>query len=278
MQIVPKWRSFLILRNSLTQSATPYVALFHSTAPSFEKWKSKWNSPDARAQQPSKTYIKYVTRRKRADTRRALGNLLFGSGSSKLSFQDDSTRWDVDGKSGWSSEHADCSDCSGRKGRSKSSARRGGKLNKRSNCKDRRESLFDNFEEHPETIFEATFGNRRYTWSFMSRNDSSFHSSTTGFEWREHCSRSNNKKWDAESEGDDSEDESCVVGSFSDRKILGLPPSGTLKIEDVKIAFRLSALKWHPDKHQGPSQAMAEERFKLCVNAYKSLCSALSPV
>lgn len=102
--------------------------------------------------------------------------------------------------------------------------------------KDRRESFFDNFEEHPETIFEATFGNRRYSWSFMSRNDSSFHSSTTGFEWREHCSRSNNKKWDAESEGDDSEDESCVVGSFSDRKILGLPPSGTLKIEDVKIA------------------------------------------
>ncbi|RZC07614.1 hypothetical protein D0Y65_014744, partial [Glycine soja] len=59
--------------------------------------------------------------------------------------------------------------------------------------------------------------------------------------------------------------------------VLGLPPTGPLKIEDVKNAFQLSALKWHPDKHQGPSQAMAEEKFKLCVNAYKTLCNALSP-
>ncbi|KAK9949966.1 hypothetical protein M0R45_005473 [Rubus argutus] len=49
-----------------------------------------------------------------------------------------------------------------------------------------------------------------------------------------------------------------------------------LKTEDVKKAFHLSALKWHPDKHQGPSQEMAAEKFKLCVNAYSSLCNALS--
>ncbi|KAL5145889.1 hypothetical protein HKD37_06G015830 [Glycine soja] len=67
------------------------------------------------------------------------------------------------------------------------------------------------------------------------------------------------------------------LGSCSDRTVLGLPPTGPLKIEDVKNAFQLSALKWHPDKHQGPSQAMAEEKFKLCVNAYKTLCNALSP-
>ncbi|PNX79985.1 heat shock protein binding, partial [Trifolium pratense] len=42
--------------------------------------------------------------------------------------------------------------------------------------------------------------------------------------------------------------------SSSDRTILGLPPTGPLKIEDVKIAYHLSALKRHPDKHQGPSQ------------------------
>ncbi|KAJ6754702.1 CHAPERONE DNAJ-DOMAIN SUPERFAMILY PROTEIN [Salix purpurea] len=64
--------------------------------------------------------------------------------------------------------------------------------------------------------------------------------------------------------------------SHSDRTVLGLPPTGPLKIEDVKNAFRLSALKWHPDKHQDASLAVAEEKFKLCVNAYKSICDALA--
>ncbi|KAJ6744409.1 CHAPERONE DNAJ-DOMAIN SUPERFAMILY PROTEIN-RELATED [Salix purpurea] len=45
---------------------------------------------------------------------------------------------------------------------------------------------------------------------------------------------------------------------------------------DHACSFRLSALKWHPDKHQGASQAAAGERFKLCVDAYKSLCDALA--
>jgi len=38
--------------------------------------------------------------------------------------------------------------------------------------------------------------------------------------------------------------------------------------------FRASALKWHPDKHQGDSQTMASEKFKSCVEAYKSLSDA----
>ncbi|CAL1379866.1 unnamed protein product [Linum trigynum] len=58
---------------------------------------------------------------------------------------------------------------------------------------------------------------------------------------------------------------------------LGLPLSGPLEIEEVKNAFRESALKWHPDRsHQGDSQVAAAEKFKLCVSAYKSLSSALS--
>uniref|UniRef100_A0A453DJH8 J domain-containing protein n=1 Tax=Aegilops tauschii subsp. strangulata TaxID=200361 RepID=A0A453DJH8_AEGTS len=40
-------------------------------------------------------------------------------------------------------------------------------------------------------------------------------------------------------------------------------------------SFRASALRWHPDKHPGSSQAVAEEKFKLCVNAYNSLCTVL---
>ncbi|KAJ6761505.1 CHAPERONE DNAJ-DOMAIN SUPERFAMILY PROTEIN [Salix koriyanagi] len=83
------------------------------------------------------------------------------------------------------------------------------------------------------------------------------------------------REWDANRETE-SDNASYSVGSHSDRTILGLPLTGPLKIEDVKNAFRLSALKWHPDKHQGASQAAAGERFKLCVDAYKSLCDALA--
>ncbi|CAK9133564.1 unnamed protein product [Ilex paraguariensis] len=141
----------------------------------------------------------------------------------------------------------------------------------------RRETFFEDFDEHPERIFQATFGTRWYTWSFRLWEESSFQRSTPGSDWREHsnCTSSRSKEWDSTS-GTESEDESCTVGSCSERTILGLPPNGPLKIEDVKNAFRLSALKWHPDKHQGPSQDMAEEKFKHCVNAYKSLCNALS--
>ncbi|KAF2284328.1 hypothetical protein GH714_020534 [Hevea brasiliensis] len=164
----------------------------------------------------------------------------------------------------------------GKKRQVKSSARHRGKSHvKKMKRKFRRES-FSEDSDGCETFFQATFGKRWYTWYF---NESSYRGSTFGFDWREHPYWTNHrdKDWDARSETE-SVNESCSVGSFHDRTILGLPPSGPLRIEDVKDAFRMSALKWHPDKHQGPSQAMAEEKFKLCVNAYKSLCDALSSV
>ncbi|KAL2998590.1 hypothetical protein AAZX31_09G108100 [Glycine max] len=176
----------------------------------------------------------------------------------------------------------------------KSGQHSGGKPQKKSKRKIRRECFFEDFDGH-EQIFQATFGNKWYTWSFNNWRSSSSEHSTSGFEWREHSNRTN--KWKNESDTEHEDDDSCCEGSSSDRTVLGLPPTGPLKIEDVKNAIRLSALKWHPDKHQGPSQvdsqptlletqyhlqtvfldAMAEEKFKLCVNAYKTLCNALSP-
>lgn len=97
----------------------------------------------------------------------------------------------------------------------------------------RRES-FSEDSDGPERIFQATFGKRWYTWSF---NESSHRGSTFGFEWREQPNWTNHRDndWDARSESE-SDSEPCSVGSSHDRTILGLPPTGPLRIEDVKDA------------------------------------------
>ncbi|XP_004502898.1 uncharacterized protein [Cicer arietinum] len=268
MQIT-RWRNFLSMKNHIIPSVSHFSA-FHSTPCSCHKWKS---NPDIGGQKPSKNQIKFVTRQKRADAKKALKHLLYNSGSSKFSFEDKETKRKHDGNSG------DRSNSYSNNGQPKSGQRFGGKPQKKTTRKIRRESFCEDVDGHPEQIFQATFGNRWYTWSFSNMRGSSSEQSTYGFEWRENASRTN--KWktasDDENDDNDKDDNSCCVGSSSDRTILGLPPTGPLKIEDVKNAFRLSALKWHPDKHQGPSQAIAEEKFKLCLNAYKTLCSALSP-
>lgn len=49
--------------------------------------------------------------------------------------------------------------------------------------------------------------------------------------------------------------------------ILGITRSATL--DDIKKAYRQSALQWHPDKHQGNPEA--EARFKYISEAYQIL-------
>ena len=98
----------------------------------------------------------------------------------------------------------------------------------------KRESFSDD-ENHPETIFQATYGKRWYTWSFNAQRD--FYQDTpSGFEWREPSSgKDSNKSWENSSDIE-SDDEECTIGSCSDRKILGLPLTGPLNTEDVKKA------------------------------------------
>ncbi|GER37006.1 heat shock protein binding protein [Striga asiatica] len=118
-------------------------------------------------------------------------------------------------------------------------------------------------------MFHATFGKHGFTWTF--RPTGLPFDRTENFEWR-------NNRFDQE--GSESRkgygENSFAVGSYDDRKVLGLPTAGPLKIEDVKAAFRASALKWHPDKHQGLSKEDAEKKFKHCVDAYRSLCDSFS--
>lgn len=276
MQALPRCRSILILRNSVDFSVTQFAS-FHSTPVCNEKWKKNWNSDFKRGQQPSKNYARYATRQKRADTKRALKSLLFNCGDLGTAFQNEEQSWKAFETSSWDTDIGGNSNSSTRKGRPKSDSHRAQKIhNHRMRRKFRKGFLSEDEDDHPETIFHATFGNRWYTWSFNSWTGSS-QRSTPGFDWREnfHCMNDGREEREAASEAG-SEGETCGVGSHSDRAILGLPPNGPLKMKDLKNAFHLSALKWHPDKHQGPSQAAAEEKFKLCVNAYKSLCSALS--
>ncbi|XP_052196626.1 uncharacterized protein LOC127803983 [Diospyros lotus] len=273
MQVLPRprWRNLLILKTSWIQSSSSssaHLASFHSTPTTFDRRKTQSNF----------NHIRFETHQKRADTKSALKDLLLKSGSSKITFQDYFPR--MDGKANWNMEDVDYTDYSDKKNQSKSSARRFSKAqHKRMKHKFRREKLDDDFDEHPDPIFQAKFGTRCYTWSFKSWEQQSYsQNSTNGFEWREHSHWQNgrDKNWQNESDIETDDESSNFAGSSSDRRILDLPLQGPLNIDDVKNAFRISALKWHPDKHQGPSQAMAEEKFKLCVDAYRSLCSALS--
>lgn len=91
------------------------------------------------------------------------------------------------------------------------------------------DSFAEDVDGHPEQVFEAKFGNKWYTWSTNLRGSAS----EFGFEWRQHSSRTH--KWKSASDAECDDDSSCV-GSSSDRTILGLPPRGPLKIEDVKNA------------------------------------------
>ncbi|KAK9670560.1 hypothetical protein RND81_13G209300 [Saponaria officinalis] len=172
-----------------------------------------------------------------------------------------------------------CETDSTKKRRSKSEYVRAEKIhNHRMRRKFRKKTRNEDDDDYPETIFQATYGGRFYTWSFDSWNGTS-RCSSPQFDWREIFHRNNGgqEEWDTTYESEsESQEEAYNVGLPADRAVLGLSPKGPLKMKDVKNAFHLSALKWHPDKHQGPTQAAAAEKFKLCVSAYKSLCSALS--
>ncbi|XP_023771214.1 uncharacterized protein LOC111919887 [Lactuca sativa] len=292
MQIlVPRCGRLLFHNFSLIQPRThsissSFAACFRSTPTSFEKWKSKWkNSLELGRPKPSKTYIKYKTRQKRADAKKALNDLFFRSGCSKFSLEGEFLK--KQGTNKCDETSTDSTENRNKGEPLKYSAFRANKSHhQKRNKSKRKKDFFEGFDDDDDSgmNFHARFGNKSYSWSFKSWEESFSQSQTNGFEWREDSNGANNRnKWrtpsdDDDESDDDYDDEPYIIGSNSDRITLGLPLNGPLKIDEVKNAFRLSALKWHPDKHQGPSQVLAEEKFKLCVNAYKSLCNALSRV
>ncbi|KAI4364005.1 hypothetical protein MLD38_020151 [Melastoma candidum] len=128
-----------------------------------------------------------------------------------------------------------------------------------------------------ETIFESAFsGDKFFHWSFIRDEDPHWWGNS-----RNHSRRYQRFEYRRGFSDDDYDSlpESDAAGSSisnSDRLALGLKASGPLKIDDVKNAYRSCALKWHPDRHQGSSKAVAEEKFKICSAAYQSLCNKLA--
>lgn len=93
----------------------------------------------------------------------------------------------------------------------------------------RRDNMFEDFDAHPERIFQATFGKRCFTWTFKPWE--------MGFDWRENFSWNDRRYEEHDTKGGtEFTSGSTIVGTYSDRITLGLPPAGPLKIEDVKTA------------------------------------------
>jgi hypothetical protein len=102
---------------------------------------------------------------------------------------------------------------------------------------------------NPESIFEAIFGGSHgSSWSFSSwenfcnsrYGNSTYSSRFTGKSKRK---RTKERAYFSETDADDSDDNSnLLVGSSANRAALGLPKTGPLKVEDVKIACVLFAL------------------------------------
>ncbi|KAL4587552.1 hypothetical protein LXL04_000424 [Taraxacum kok-saghyz] len=131
-------------------------------------------------------------------------------------------------------------------------------------------------DEEVDTIFRSAFGgNGFYFWSFINdepgRSSSGFYNNHRA-SWRHRFEGED----EDESGSEDDDSDRLESGLRKDRITLGLSGSGPLSLEDVKNAYRVCALKWHPDRHAGSSKATAEEKFKVCSAAYQSLCDKLA--
>ncbi|XP_011075142.1 uncharacterized protein LOC105159683 isoform X1 [Sesamum indicum] len=239
------------------------ASLFHST-PVFERRRrTHWDSASSFRSSPRK-FNQYTNRLRKQNLLRNVSEFadhLFQS---------------------WQSDRDDCDQPSGR-GSSwfrpsfRDDGYKKGKSRYRASQASRRDFEFCNDDDDVEfeTIFRSAFGGNRYFyWSFTTddepryRNSSSYSSNyRTSTGWKYHYE----DEYDSSSEY-----EKPMADLTSDRLALGLSASGPINLEDVKNAYRACALKWHPDRHQGSSKVVAEEKFKACSAAYQSLCNKLA--
>lgn len=142
-------------------------------------------------------------------------------------------------------------------------------------------------DDDVESLFRSAFERESYSsWSFDTsesfqwRGHSNRANHTRTWDWRDECSWDwrDERSWDWRDEADEEKetDGSRQSDLVSERQTLGLKAYGPLELVEVKKAYRVCALRWHPDRHQGSSKAEAEEKFKHCSAAYKLLCDKLA--
>ncbi|KAF8725609.1 hypothetical protein HU200_020149 [Digitaria exilis] len=197
-------------------------------------------------------HIRFAVREKRRDAKSALRNILLNG----TPYQESSSKQMRKQKDN---------------GRSKVQRPSPGKNSYGKNKRGQNWKSFDDDDECTDTPYGTFGGKKSFTWYWPGESDDG--SSPSGFQWRDESqSAKSRKKFLNESDVDEEELGHDDLRNY--RISLGLPILGPLKLEHIKAAFRASALKWHPDKHQGPSQAEAEEKFRRCVEAYNALTCA----
>ncbi|KAL0555200.1 hypothetical protein IC582_009139 [Cucumis melo] len=243
------------------------TAFFHSTSVLDRKRRSHW---DSRCNHYTKSFRRINTKQSLLRNVSAYAEFLFQSWRDEVEANDPSSS----SGTSWFKRHSF----------------RGSKrdrINQRSGCSSR---SFEFTEDDPdvETVFRSAFGGyRSYYWSFINEENPQWRSSTNnssnyGRSWTwQYKSNNYGRSWSWQHRVDEDYDsfngyEDSDANLVSHRLALGLQASGPLKLEDVKNAYRACAMKWHPDRHQGSSKVMAEEKFKVCSVAYQSLCDKLA--
>ncbi|KAH8970348.1 hypothetical protein BDL97_02G084200 [Sphagnum fallax] len=122
--------------------------------------------------------------------------------------------------------------------------------------------------------FKQQFWNQTW-WAFGGSGDAYWKAKATKCNQSAQSGSFGGAHWQSgETSGRCSADSGWVsesVGAASDRVALGLSPVGPLTLNDVKLAFRQCALRWHPDRHHGEQKSLAEKNFKRIGDAYQTL-------
>ncbi|XP_062230503.1 uncharacterized protein LOC133928263 isoform X2 [Phragmites australis] len=190
--------------------------------------------------QAGQPHIRFAVREKRADAKSALKNLLLSGSPYQESSNKQMRKQKVSGKSNGQRS------CPGKNRHSKNKCGHNWRNFDEDDCTD--------------TSYGTFGGKRSFTWYWPEDGDG-LGSSPSGFQWRDESqtTKSRKKFWN---ESDVDEEEELVHDNLQSHRIsLGLPCLGPLKLDHIKSAFRASALKWHPDKHQGPSQVSILNTF-----------------
>ncbi|KAJ0089413.1 hypothetical protein Patl1_32954 [Pistacia atlantica] len=231
--------------NPQTHLSQLRLAMFHSTPVLERRRRSYWQTPVSRSHQYCNAYSN--TFRKTQSKKTLLRNVssyadyLFQSWQESLDEDDPSTS---KGPSWFKKQYS---------GRSKNGGNQGHQYwNNRGFqfCEDDNEIDVD-----VERILGSVFGKGRcFFWSFIHEENTKRRSSSSYY-----YEYTNSRNWRARIEEEyesSAESDNLDSDMASDRQALGLSAYGPLKLEQVKTAYRVCALKWHPDRHQGSSKVL----------------------